>query len=750
MIQTSEAFRAAIIDSPRRIELLAVADLSDPDLVLKETTYDSIAPWARPKQMFDKEVDPPPRYATNERGRWLLNGLFDLFPDDYDTGRELMGFANNRLCPCSRVFSPVAWIDQKVQNIRVLQAVTLWVSEDPLDGVPEDFTLEVFVNGVRYHRAEITGNKETHLMVKGFKVYTPTQVKLTVTKWSIPFRRNRIMEMVLGPYERWTNNELSEFSVTQRGDFSCLSLPYGSARLRMDNLDRRFDPRNKDSIFESIEERQGVELYIGVKLERTIERAPLGIYYQYADGWKTSRNELTMQWDLVDIIGLVSGRTFLPPDPVPTTLEGWIRAVVSQLGENFQERYIVDPAYADKPVTANSVDNVTGKTCGDIIRWACQASGTWPRADAETGKLTAEPLWNQGNKYDLDNLEQYPTMGANESLAALIFQLALPPLPEGQTDTRQHTFVVSGNSTSSEKTVTIINPFLHSSDQALEAARLILSQYGGNVYETTGRGNPSSEIGDVDTLWLDESNEATGRRMMQSFVMQGGVLRGCQSKLLQADGSYLYTEFAIMDADDGTFTAPPGVTTFRLVLSDGGQGGSRGEDGFVGASGNIFGTGITAGYGEPGQNGQGGKVWYGVINLNPGETVRYHRGAGGAASKTYGTPGAMGEHSTFGVFSSENGQLYENGYTDIANGKTFCRSGVPVPLPGTGDGGKGGDGGEPGAGYFKTYPYHPPGAAEGVVNTRYEFVVTKEPGPGKPGVRGASGFIMLTWERPEG
>ena len=55
-------------------------------------------------------------------------------------------------------------------------------------------------------------------------------------------------------------------------------------------------------------------------------------------------------------------------------------------------------------------------------------------------------------------------------------------------------FVVSGNSTSSEKTVTIITPFLHTAEQALAAARLILAQYGGNVYETAGRGDPAGEI----------------------------------------------------------------------------------------------------------------------------------------------------------------------------------------------------------------------------------------------------------------
>ena len=45
-----------------------------------------------------------------------------------------------------------------------------------------------------------------------------------------------------------------------------------------------------------------------------------------------------------------------------------------------------------------------------------------PRADAETGYLTAEPMWNQGSKITLDNLIDYPTMKANADIAALFLR----------------------------------------------------------------------------------------------------------------------------------------------------------------------------------------------------------------------------------------------------------------------------------------------------------------------------------------
>lgn len=747
MIETSREYQAAVVGSPRRTELFLVVVIEDPDIVYTGTRADSEAPWTKVETIHDKVVDPPPRYATLERNRWLLDASFDLYSDDFEVPeKENQGFANNSLCGPDGVFAPAAWVEQDIEHCRILQGVTLLFSTDPADGYGVDFQVEVLSGDTVYFSRTVTGNRKTEVAVTGFTVHIPTMVRVRFLRWSLPYRRMRLPELVAGLYERWTSDMLASFSATQQGAFSCLSLPYGSARLKMDNSDRRFEPRKKDSLFLSIEERQGVECWIGVKTGRVYEKVPIGVYYQYNYGWTTSSNALTMEWYLVDIIGLLSQRTFLPPARLPTTLKGWIAALTAQLGPNFVKRFQVDPDYEDKPVQANRVEDVTGKKCGDILRWVCQASGTWPRADAKTGFLTAGPLWNQGNKITLDNLTDYPTMKANESMAALIFQLA--PLEAGA---EKQEYVVSGNSTSSEKTVTIINPFLHTQEQALAAARLILAQCGGWTYETTGRGDPSSEIGDVDTLWLDESSAATARRMMQEFQYRSGVLQGCRSSMLQADGSYLWTEFYVI-RQSGTWKAPPGVTQLRIVLGQGGQGGGVGQSGQwkpIGDS-NIQNNGFDPVPGEPGTDGAGGAIWYGVIDINPEQEFDVILGQGGEPGEEYGKPGTMGGHTSFGPFTSEEGRYYENGYTDIANGQAFSRPGVPAPLPGTGDGGAGGEGGEPGEGYLKVTEYYPEGGTGSKPNIHVEWIVTKEPGPGKPGIKGGTGFAMVTWEKPEG
>ena len=121
----------------------------------------------------------------------------------------------------------------------------------------------------------------------------------------------------------------------------------------------------------------------------------------------------------------------------------------------------------------------------------------------------------------------------------------------------------------------------------------------------------------------------------------------------------------------GAWTAPAGVKQLRLILGQGGQGSSPGENGFVGsvASGNLGNNhSIEAGDGAQGVAGHGGKVWFDTIDINPQQQFQVVIGAGGAPSGSYGTPGSEGGETTFGAYSSANGEYYPNGFTDVASG----------------------------------------------------------------------------------
>ena len=76
MIEATSAFRSAIVGKTRRIYLKAVVDISDPDMTIGAVTSSGLAPWSNSAQLTDKDISAPPRYATLEKNRWLLNVFY--------------------------------------------------------------------------------------------------------------------------------------------------------------------------------------------------------------------------------------------------------------------------------------------------------------------------------------------------------------------------------------------------------------------------------------------------------------------------------------------------------------------------------------------------------------------------------------------------------------------------------------------------------------------------------------------------
>lgn len=711
MIKSGQAYHAAITGDARRVLLRAVIDIISPDIVFQASGTSGQIAWSNLRQLYDKVFDNPTKYATLERDRWILDGTWAPLPDDPSQAEGQMGYIGNVLSGADGTFATPPWVELRFSGVSVLQACSVYFPGNAYDGVPEDFTVEVKQGGVAYHTRTYTGNTEAHVALEGFTVNNPDAIRVTVTKWSRPSRRMRVVEIVPGVYESWDGGMIAEFDVKQQGNVATTALPYGTCTLKIDNLSRRFEPRSKTGIFQSIEERQGIDVSLGVRLaDGTDEYKRLGIFYQYSGGWKTGDNGLTMQWTLVDIIGLLANREFLAPSTLPTTLGGWIGALAAQLGVNFKSRWHVDPNYTALPVTVRVAEDLQGKKCGDILRWVCQATGTWPRADASTGDLTAEPLWSEGNKVTLDNLNGYPIMKANGDVAALIFTL---------NDGAGTKYIVSGNATSSSETISIDNPFIKTEAQALTAAKLILSTYGGNILSLTGRGDPSSEIGDVETVWLDESQATTARLTMQTFQFSGGVMQGCQSQLLQADGSFLFTEREVITTS-GTWTAPAGKRKLYIICV------GHGGDGTPGTNG----TWDEAG--EDGVNGPGGLVWAGTININEQQAFAV----------------TIGQETTFGVYSSANGKRYDNGYTDVRSGSSYGRSGVKVPKPGSGDGGIRGIGGIKGNKHKETTRER---MTDENGNQYWEYVevtvIDNYPGKASPPSTGVPGCVVVYWDK---
>ncbi len=527
MIESSAAFKEAIKGDSRKIYVKAVVDITDPDIEYGEVSTSAETWFSKKEQLTDKKLSADNNYETLEHNRWLLNGDGSYVPENANEIKNEIGFVSEAVSGENGYFAEPVQIELNFSNVSVLQAFMIVFPTEENDGYGKDFELELFSKDKIVFSKSISDNTESICIFEGFTVENPTKISVHIFRWSRPERRARVMEIVPGVYEEWGNNELAQFNITQQADITNMSVRYGTASLKIDNQSKRFAPRNKAGIFKSLEERQGVELSVGVRLPNgETEYKKSGIFYQYEGGWKTAENGLLITWQLVDIIGLVSNREFIPPETLPTTLEGWVAAVISQLGSNFEKKYKVHEAYANAPVVASSLERIKGRPCGDILRFACMAAGTWMRADSITGYLTVEPLQNSGNSLDLDNMKTLPIIKGNNDLAALIINVF-----DGGEETKQ--LVFGGSDTAAENTANVDNPFIRTDEAAAAAAQSILTGYGGNQIETNGRGDPSSEIGDLDIIFVEKNESTLGRRIKQTLNVANGVMSNCKSTFLE-------------------------------------------------------------------------------------------------------------------------------------------------------------------------------------------------------------------------
>lgn len=718
MIDASDAYRAAVMADTRRCAVQVETDVADPDIIYTGLTGPEQAAVSVPSQTV-RDHGELRRYATLERNLWVLDGTFDLFRADYSRQRpaDKIGFVSEAVSGADGAFSAPLVLTLTMEHPSLLQAASVVFSEDPAFGYPTDLTVEIYANNVLAYGWTVEDNTEPEIVSpEVFEAYQPDRIVLTVRAWSLPGRRLRLRQILPGLRLSWTEDDITGLTAKLEGDPSCVSLPYGTATLGIDNSGRVFEPRNKKGFFQSIQARQQVELAVGVQISQddvtVYEFLPIGRYYQHSGGWSTSDNGLSLDWNLVDIIGLLADREYSLPEPMPVTLEEWVASIVAPLGISFVDRYDVDPDYKDLPLTAPDLSEIDGMKCGDLLRYLGQASGTWPRADQETGNLVMEPLWDQGVRLSLDNMPVYPTIKENDDVAEITVTLA---------DEDGTKISLGGTNPAASRSVAVKNPFLTAEEQALTVWQQIVTQYGGNAFDATWRGDPSAEIGDVVTLELDEHSAVSARLVEQTFDFSSGVLAGCKASLIQPIGIQKY-ENQVQLTESGTWTVPDGVRVIHVILVNGGDGGQKGDAGSYDAAG------------DDGKDGAGGLVLARGLNVVPGQVFSVTIGTGGAAN------GGAGGVTTFGTLSGSDGKAYSPSYTDIASGRAFGRAGVRLPVAGSGDGGKGGTGGAKGKRHeSKSKDDH------GFVTSRW--VTDVKPGKGENGSPGGSGCVMIYWDR---
>lgn len=750
MLKPSDAANRALTARRRQMTARATFDLRDPDAVVTGAQTNTNGKYSQIAQVYDAITEQNDlKIGTLEKDRMQLDGSWALPPNNpADLAEEQMGWWCGTVSGADCGFAePHPYLEITFTGLSVLQVFTLWFSQNAYDGYGVAFRLDVYSADTLAYTRTVTENTEYKVVLDKFAVYDPTRVRVTVMRWSRPYCYPRITDMFLGLFERWTGREIASLDVLTESTFTGLKLPYSTCDLRVYNLNHRFDPYAPDSIFQSIEERQAIPIDWGVYLPGgKIEWIPGGWYYQQSGGWEIKG--LTVKWSLVDIIGMLVKRNYNPPEVLPTTLSGWVASIVACLGVNLAERYVVDDDIKDLELTAEAED-VQDKTCGEVLRFACQATATWAHQDFATGFLhVSKRGYEAGANITGSNMPSWPVMEANDEIADITFKL----------DEGEVTF--PGTNTESDTSLTINNPFVHTTDDARRVVSNVLSQYGGRKFTIRSRGNPASETGDIDTVATAFGTSISARRYKHQLKLENGVMRNLPAYLIQTATDKRYDHKIIL-IGAGKWQAPAGVTRLFIQLVSGGNGGDGGMGGsYVKGGGERENT--------PGIGGYGGRIYAREIQINAQQSFDYACGVGGKGgaggkkqewagwqdgpgkAATPGEPGTAGQPTTFGAYSSANGVRYEIGITDVDTGAFYGAKGADGLEQKNNPGkdaerntGNGGDGGDSGTHAYYTSEHHSFDEGGGI-----SYEVWGDIRDGQPGGDGADGVIIVQYNDP--
>ena len=508
---TSTAYKRAVVDTKRRIVAKAIVDITDPDMECKSVTGSPEANCSKSEQIHNKVLEGMAKQVTLEKNRWVLDGSWEIHQSD---AAQEVGYISADLSGTDGGLTTPIIVQLNVESLTILQAMAVYWSDVIEDGMASDLTITVYSGQEIAFSKSVTSNRARTIFVDGFEAVNITAIRIAVEKWTLPNRRVRVTELIPGIYEEWTGESIYSLDVLQEYAPDTMTLPYSVATLAISNTRKRFNPYAPNTILKSLMERQAVQLGFGLEIETgKLEYLKAGTFFLSAGGWDSAEYGATFSFSLVSLIGLLTKLDFSPPETLPETVHGWIEAVLGQLGATFAKKYKIDTVLAAEPVTANAA-SLAGLTCGTVLRYMAQAVRAVCWTDADGDLVVRQPTKSlEGIAITADNMRGYPSSRPADKIQSIKFTLA-----DGEE------YSVEGTANKGDVSYVVQNPFITMPAQAEAVAAHIMRYHTGNLYTVEGRGDLSSDLGDIDQFATGFGGNHSARRIKQQIIFAGGVV----------------------------------------------------------------------------------------------------------------------------------------------------------------------------------------------------------------------------------
>lgn len=239
-------------------------------------------------------------FPTLEQNNWVLDGTRALVGDPIDGDT---GFVSVVLSGADGVFAVrpvITVVFDKVYTETIPGVTVKWSSA--YGQWATDFAVRVFNGDTVVKEYQVTDNNEIISMaledISGYD-----RIEVEIIKWSLPFARARVEEILAGIIKIYDKSNLMGFEHIASSDLLSLSLPDNSIMFSLSNVTQEWNPDNPTGNVKYLIETQQINVKYGFKLGDTIEWIKGGTYYM--SGWDTPSNGITANFEAASLLGFM-------------------------------------------------------------------------------------------------------------------------------------------------------------------------------------------------------------------------------------------------------------------------------------------------------------------------------------------------------------------------------------------------------------------------------------------------------------
>ena len=247
----------------------------------------------------EKNIRP---YATLERNLWILDGSLEVLPAS-KYGET--GFIDNTVGTSTGTFSanPIVSINFSKVHTKMLQGITITWSKY-LNEYAKEFIITAYNGDTVVATKTVTNNTSVKVSIL-LDIVNYNKITIEIVKWSMGYRRARIDEVFTGVNVIFSKKDIFSYSGSYIADPISAELPKSEVSFSLNNVDKVFNPYNREGLSKYLIERQEISVQYGYKLDTGVEWISGGKFY--LSEWDAEQGGLSAEFTARDLLEFMTG-----------------------------------------------------------------------------------------------------------------------------------------------------------------------------------------------------------------------------------------------------------------------------------------------------------------------------------------------------------------------------------------------------------------------------------------------------------